>query len=205
MKDPQTIINYIHETIDGRMCDEQSNCLYLASTVQEAGGGNYVEIGSLFGGTAIMASLVMKDLGLTGKVYAIDPFDGYYTGTKNEKNRLVGAEVDPLTHKTITIERAQRNAKNLGADVEFIKAKSNPWPIADEVNFAVAYIDGDHWNNGPWQDWLNLKDKVDKFIVFDNCDKKHPAIQEACAKAWLDPDWALTFRLGMTCIFQRVV
>ena len=56
----EEIIAYVHKNIDGRMCDEFDNVWHLARSVQMAGGGNYLEIGSLFGGSAIVASLLMK-------------------------------------------------------------------------------------------------------------------------------------------------
>ena len=70
MRTPQELIQFIHENIDGRMCDEHNNCLYLASAVHDAEGGNYLEIGSLFGGSAILARLVMDELEYDGEVYA---------------------------------------------------------------------------------------------------------------------------------------
>jgi len=167
----QEIISYIHENIDGRMCDESSNCLFLSYAISESGDGNYLEIGSLFGGTAIMAALIKREFGLSGDVYAIDPFDEYYKGTRNDRGSKVGAPVDPITHKAVTIERAQSNAKKMGVDVNFIKGKASAATLPAGIRFSVVFIDGDHWNDAPWQDWLLVKDITDYVIVFDNCDK----------------------------------
>lgn len=204
MKTPQEIIQYIHENIDGRMCDEQNNCLFLASVIYEAGGGDYLEIGSLFGGTAIMASLILQDLGYAGEVYAIDPFDEYYKGTRNDNGIHVGAPIDPITRKSVTLERAQANAEKMGAKVNFIKGKATVDTLPKERSFSVAFIDGDHWNQGPRNDWHLVKSHVDKFIVFDNCDANHPAVEAACREAWADPEWDLVFKQGITCVFKRL-
>lgn len=203
MKSPQEIIDFVHENIDGRMCDEYGNVHHLANIIFNAGGGNYLEIGSLFGGTAIVASLVMQDLGLDGEVYAIDPFDGYYVGTKNERGTLVGAKVDPHTRKPVTIERAQANAEKMGAKVNFIRGKSSAQTVPD-IDFSVVFIDGDHWNDGPWKDWLLVKDKCDKFIIFDNCDHTHPAVEAAVRNAWADDEWTLLFKDGITAVLGRI-
>jgi len=200
----QEIIDYINENIDGRMCDEQDNCLYLASAIYEAGDGNYLEIGSLFGGTAIMASLIKRELGYSGDVYAIDPFDEYYKNTRNDDGGKIGAPVDPITRKEVTIGRAKANAENLGADVKFIKGKASAKTIPAGVRFNVVFIDGDHWNDAPWQDWLLVKDITDHVIVFDNCDREHPAVEKAVAQAWLDPEWSLVFKYDITAIMAKV-
>jgi len=203
MKSPQEIIDFVHDNIDGRMCDEYNNVHYLANFIFNADGGNYLEIGSLFGGTAIVASLVMQDLELEGEVYAIDPFDGYYIGTKNERSTLVGAQVDPHTRKAVTLERAQANAEKMGAKVNFIKGKSSLQTVPD-VRFSVVYIDGDHWNDAPWKDWLLVKDKCDKFIIFDNCDTGHPAVESAVRNAWEDGEWTLLYKSGVTAVLGRI-
>ena len=205
MRTPQEMIRYIHENIDGRMCDEFDNCLYLASAVHDAGGGNYLEIGSLFGGSAILARMVMDDLGYEGDVYAVDPFDGYYVGIKNDNKRLIGGAVDTVSHKSVTIERAQANAEKMGAKVNFIKGAFKTELLPQALSYSVVYIDGDHWNEGPLNDWNNIKDRADKFVVFDNCDKGHPAVERAVATAWLDPEWTLTFKHGITAIMERVL
>jgi len=200
---PNEIIKYINENIDGRLCDDENCCVFLASAVYDAKGGNYLEIGSLFGGSAILASLVMKEHGYDGEVYAIDPFDGYYVGTKSDRGWLVGAEIDPLTNKEVTIERAQANAKKMGADVTFIKGKASKELIPRTLSFSVVYIDGDHWNDGPINDWSLVKDICTRFVIFDNCDHRHPAVNKACIEAWSDPEWSLSFKQASIAIFQR--
>jgi hypothetical protein len=201
----EEIIAYVHKNIDGRMCDEFDNVWHLARSVQMAGGGNYLEIGSLFGGSAIVASLLMKELGYDGTVYAIDPFDEYYKKARNDGGTTVGHPVDPVSRVEVTLERAQNNARRLGADVQFIKGKANANTLPQDVIFSVVYIDGDHWNGAPWRDWLLVKDKCSHFVVFDNCDHNHKSVEDAVAKAWQDEEWSLIYKAGITAILERLV
>jgi hypothetical protein len=59
----------------------------------------------------------------------------------------------------------------MGVNVNFIKGKASATTLPAGVRFSVVFIDGDHWNDAPWQDWLLVKDITDYVIVFDNCDK----------------------------------
>ena len=201
----EEIIAHVHENIEGRMCDEFDNVWHLARSVQMAGGGNYLEIGSLFGGSAIVASLLMKELGYGGTVYAIDPFDEYYKKTRNDGGTTVGYPVDPVSRVEVTLERALNNARRLGADVQFIKGKASVNNLPRDVQFSVVYIDGDHWNGAPWHDWLLVKDKASRFVIFDNCDHLHKSVEDAVAKAWQDDEWSLVYKAGITAVLERLV
>jgi hypothetical protein len=198
----QALIDKVNQRIYGRMCDEQHNCNYLAWAIAQAGPGDHLEIGTLHGGSAILAVLVKNQFGLAGNVVCVDPLDGYYIGTPFEH------PVDWVSNIPVTPETLAGNISAFGLDqrISWVQAKSIPWP--EELGghtFASAYIDGDHWGEAPLADWLNVRHRVGRMIVFDNVDMAaHPAVCAAVAQAKNDPQWKCVLERGITAVFERV-
>lgn len=198
----QAQIDKVNQRIYGRMCYEQRNCNYLAWAIAQAGRGDHLEIGTLHGGTAILAMLVKQQFGLGGHVMCVDPLDGYYKGTQFE------CAVDWVSKIPVTPDTLRGNIQAFGFQgmIHFVQAKSIPWP--EELGghtFASAFIDGDHWGEAPLQDWLNVKDRVGRMIVFDNNDgATHPAVVKAVEHAKQDPQWKCVLERGITAVFERV-
>lgn len=194
----EEIIQRVVAGIDGRVAIEAADVNILAWAVARAGDGNHLEIGTLFGGSAIITALVKAELGLKGRVTCLDPLDGYYLGTP------FACPVDPVCTKPITAERVRKNAEAFGVELEIIAKKSQPFPeeLMDR-RFVSAYIDGDHWGDGPMLDWLNVKARTDRIVVFDNNDAKHPAVQKAVEEAIKDPAWKLIFLGGISAVLER--
>lgn len=138
------------------------------------GTNDYIEIGTLFGGSAILAGLQCS-----GKVYCIDPLDGYY-GTGNPDS----SQVLP------SVEIVKENWARFGLDPErlvIFPHKHPPFPPElKDKRFDVAYIDGDHTFEGCRADWLALKDRVNKYIIFDNTEKEsvRRVFEEAQQQGW---------------------
>ncbi len=204
MSDPnfaQGLIEEIQKGIRGRIAHEQHNCNYLAWTIAQAGDGNHLEIGTLFGGSAILAALLKQRFGFIGNVYCIDPLDGYYLGT------TYSYAVDPVCGLPINEETVMNNARYFGVEdrIIVIPKSSHPWPeeVANQ-NFSSAFIDGNHWNEYPKRDWLMAHPRTDKFVVFDNWDDNHPAVQEACKLASSTAGWVEEFAGEITYIVRRV-
>ncbi len=196
------LIQGIQKRIRGRIAHEQHNCNYLAWAVAQAGDGHHLEIGTLFGGSAILAALVKRECGLGGDVYCIDPLSGYYKGTEFEY------PVDPVTGIAINEEVVWANARAFGVEnrIHVIAKPSRPWPEQElrELCFASAFIDGDHWGDMPAHDWNMVAPRTDGYVVFDNYDEAHPAVMEACRRARTTPGWRAEFVGGITYIVRRV-
>lgn len=192
------IVNSVYLDIEGRMALSDSNVNILAWAVSRAGDGDHLEIGTLFGGSAIVAALVKKEQGFSGKVVCLDPLDGYYLDT------IFAKRTDPVCGLPISRKQVEQNAKTFGVELEIIAKRSQPWPheLRDR-KFASAYIDGDHWGDGPLLDWLNVKEQVEKIVVFDNFDDQHPDVQRAVRLAQADPEWKTIFQGGISCVMER--
>lgn len=190
----QQIEAYLSANMIGRIASEQNSSSIMACYAAED--GDHLEIGSLHGGSAILVALLKRELGLSGKVVCVDPLDGYYKGYPSECN------VDYISKIPVNMATISANIFRfmVGDVVEIIQKKSDPWPLGGR-QFVTAYIDGDHWGEGPLTDWDNVKACTSRYVIFDNCDKKHPAVMEACRIASLE--WKHVYQEGITCVFER--
>ena len=154
----------------GNMESVELLCKYMSEA------DDYIEIGTLYGASAILAGLHCA-----GDVYCIDPLDGYY-GT---------GRMDRPTNMLPSVEIVRNNWErfNLDPDRLHIYAQCNPPFPADLVDkrWDVGYIDGDHTYSGAMHDWIALKDKVNKYILFDNVEK--PDVRRVFDKAC--EEWTL--------------
>lgn len=195
------LIANIQKGIIGRIAYEQHNCNYLAWAIAHAGDGNHLEIGTLFGGTAILAALIKRRYHLDGMIYCIDPLDGYYTGT------AYACATDPVSGWPVSREVLQENLAAFGVDkqVRIIQARSQPWPeeLKSET-FASAYIDGNHWGDIPVLDWMMVKQCTTRMVVFDNHDQKHPSVLNAGKIAKSDANWRVVLEQGISLVLERV-
>ena len=160
----------------------------LTELVQRGGNGDHLEIGTLFGASAIHAALYKKEKGLGGKIVCIDPFEpGLLTPTIRER-----CVCDP------TPEIVMENAKFYGvADrIEIIKTKSKPFPIKGR-RFATTYIDGDHTFSGAYSDWENARQITDVAILLDDDSPILGPYRVAREFIAVDPDWEVRYQYGM--------
>jgi hypothetical protein len=190
--DVKEIICHVKKNMLGRIAEERNNTVLMAETVMRD--GDHLEIGTMHGGSAIVAALVKREFGFGGNVVCIDPLDGYYTGTRYE------FEVDPVTFVPITIETIRENEKRFGVELEIVQARSHPFPIHDRT-FTTAYIDGGHTGDTPILDFINASACTTGFIVFDNCDERHRDVMKACRIA--EQIWTPYKREGITCIVRH--
>ena len=105
--------------------------------------GDYIEIGSAFGGSAIAAASSLYGDSLC---YCVDPMWGMHRKSATAQWGIFWRNV---------------NKAGVADKIVLIRQSSNPWPaFLQERKFAVALIDGDHSYAGANADWLNLKDRV---------------------------------------------
>jgi hypothetical protein len=117
--------------------------------------GDYIEIGSGSGGSAVMAAMAMEER--AGTVYCIEPFIGM--------NPLEG--VDPMFRafweNMLHYEIEQR--------IVLFKQYSPPFPSPLHFHrFSVGLIDGNHMGDWPAKDFLELDSRVTDFLLFDNAE-----------------------------------
>ena len=179
------IAKNVVDNIEGRAADHGISLPFLAAMVEAAPDGDHIDIGSLFGASAITAALMKKELGHKGKIYCVDPYD--------EEERAVqvvaGPDLDPNL-VSASPEELMANAKKFDVELILIQKKSDPWPKELEtVTFATAYIDGAHIGEGPWKDFENLRGRVTNYIGCDNYEEEYPDVVSAMNKAAETDDW----------------
>ena len=187
----------------GRVASWPSAAKNMMRLLAEAPAGNHLEIGVLHGGTLIMSALVKQSMGLNDKVIGLDPLDGYYppycmhpNGVKPhpKSERVLTSKIDNASNMPITLEVVEENLRYFGVyeRVAIIKDFSIPWPkYLFYASFSSAYIDGDHYNEAPLIDWMNVSQRVviGGIVWFDDCNDNCPGVQRACAIAEQTPGW----------------
>jgi len=195
----------IHDVLaknGGRAADGAISLPFLGSMVYLAGDGDHVDIGALYGASAIMAAKVKKRFDLKGTVYAIDPYDPVVR--ENQAAPQPGMQ----GQLSATPEEFWKNVDEFGLKdrIKLIQKRSYPWPeeLKDKV-FASAYIDGEHSGTGPWDDFLNLRGRVTKYIGCDNYEEEYPDVVSAMQQAMNTEDWFLFYKNVHFLALRRIL
>ena len=118
---------------------------------------DYIEIGSLFGGSAVAVGQIV-----TGEVHCVDPMNGY---------RFEG-EPDPNVGIVPSPQIIRANWENAGLDparLHLHPQKTPPLPARlNAREFDAAYIDGDHSFDAVMMDWILLHNRIRNVIIFDD-------------------------------------
>ena len=194
----KTVIKHL----EGRAADDGISLPWVSSMVAVAGNGNHLEIGSLFGATAIAAALVKKELNYTGKVYCIDPYL-----PRDEKIAGTSGQLPPEILNG-SPEALMENAKKMDVELTLIHKKSQPWPKElEKVNFVSAFIDGEHINDTPWKDFQECAKRTSGYIAIDNYEEGYPEIIEVVNRILLEMgrEWSIYYKNHICIIFRRAL
>ena len=164
--------------------EEDYECLYDNAK----GYKSYVEIGSMWGSSAIVAGYAVS-----GEVHCIDPFKG-----RAQLKHVVDNWEQHHDIERLTIH----------------KQKNPPFPVSIEARkFDVGLIDGDHDVPAVWKDWFALKDRINHIILFHDVHYRGvPRIDSDAERhvtgvfnkiARTDPDWELVEVRGKMGVLKR--
>lgn len=165
----------------------------LAQMVFDARHSDHVEIGTLFGASAILVAMMKKEFSMHGNVYCVDPLE--------MRKFTLG---DLGTGSRATSDVVMRNAEQFGvADrIKLTLVSSYPWPLEDKT-FGTGYIDGDHWGGMPHKDWMNLKDRVKYGVIIDDYCYGKPEVHDVVVEAANDPDWIIVHVAGTMAFLRK--
>jgi len=152
----------IDKTIEGICGSPPDDGAIFAQAVRNAGDGDYLEMGTLFGASAILASLTKKKYGIKGDVYAVD--DLVMIG--NERNEA----------------SIMRNARLMGADIILKVAKTQPFPYPDK-KFNCILIDAGHDICSCLLDWISAKSVATKYVIFHDYIPSYPGVMSVVKMA----------------------
>jgi predicted O-methyltransferase YrrM len=183
--------------LNGRTADNGISLPWLGSMVATAGPGDHLDIGSLFGASAITAALVKKELGHKGKVICLDPYE--------PRDPEIGANMPPEKLNG-SPEALMANAEAFGVELELIQKRSQPWPeeLEDAV-FSSAFIDGDHIKPNPWLDFEECAKRTTGFIGFDNFEEEYGDVMDAVYKAMQTKEWFLHYKNHIFVSLRRTL
>ncbi len=195
------IAQNVVKNIKGRAADHGISLPFLAAMVEAAPDGDHVDIGSLFGASALVVALMKKELSHKGKVYCIDPYDA-----EERAKQVVAGEGLDLNLVSASPEELLANAEAFDVELTLIQKKSNPWPEELENHtFVTAYIDGVHLGKGPWQDFENLRGRVTNYIGCDNYEEEYADVVSALYKAMDTDDWFLYYKNITFVAIRRIL
>lgn len=152
--------------------------------------GDHVEIGCLWGATAILAALAKQEAKVEGHVYTIDKMSGgfWQTGDTEYYNRV--------PTRKIVMQNFERTGTQ--HDITLVEALSNPWPLPDTVKPRTVLIDGSHTYEGCKTDWQNVRKLDPEFVLFhDYASLRHPGVQRAVDEILAnDSEWVKVEQAG---------
>lgn len=199
----------------GRIADDGYSLPWLASMAISAGAGDHVEIGTLYGASAMVVAVAKAITKLPGTVYCIDPWINR-KGTVAKNNLQPNITEDNLSAK---IDDVRENIKRLNetlagmglpeAKIELVKSSSQPWPKKLENHkFVTAYIDGLHYGDFPKKDLEECAKRTSYFIGVDNYEETYTDVMDAVhdfafRKNGKDPEWSILFKNGLFVALRR--
>lgn len=127
-------------------------------------GRTHLEIGTLWGGSAIFAALTGAS-----RVYSIDHMHGGWWADGQDP------KVNPPLGPAQVIDNLYRF--ELAHRVTLVVAPSDPFPLKG-LKFDTALIDGDHLFAGVLADWENVKDITKDAIILHDCSDAYPGVMQ---------------------------
>jgi hypothetical protein len=170
---------FLRDELGNKLVQDAHATGLLAQAVVYAGDGDYIEVGSLHGGSAITVAMVKDEFNLTGDIFCIDP---------DPRDIYENAE---------QYDVASRIVVHTGYLEDFLGVAQG--------KFSCALIDGDHRPPHPLKDFQLLKGRITKYCVFDDYDKSELGVQRAVESVfymhWL---WRAVHISNAIVIFERL-
>lgn len=169
--------------------------------------GDYFEIGTFNGGSAIITALLKKRGGFTGQVYTLDAMIDLHTSKLKEPSDDMKKRLTDLP----------KNFKKFGvADrITFIH-KDSQIMFLDSYNPRTSFIDGDHSFFGCLNDWMKLEKITQQYIMIHDYNPNYNPLSDK-KKPWYFPgvvhcvdtvvrvnkDWEEKAHVDSLIIFER--
>lgn len=199
----------VEQNMVGRHCgdlgDKLSQYLSIVEFVRATGVNTIdsLEIGTLFGGSALTKLSAMRDLNVKGRVVCIDPLKGFYD-----------EDVDSITGLPVNPQIIYENLRRFGFDASqveirrFLSSDTQAWSGLQSGHFGHLMIDGDHSFAGVQGDWQQYNQFVAPggIVIFDDyADHRWPDITEfgKYVDQTLDASWKASKLLGTSIILQK--
>jgi len=162
------------------------------------GAGDHIDLGTLWGGTAILAALAKRAGGFAGHIYTVDYMQGGYWNTGDPS---VGMKKP--TEAAIHANLARFGVADL---VTVIKANTYPWPVPERVQPVSVLIDCDHSYEGCLRDWEKVRSLKPLYVAFHDYNAKtHPGVARVVDEIRKeDEEYAFFKQAGTLIVFQHL-
>jgi predicted O-methyltransferase YrrM len=170
----------IGEKIEGGYGGLDTDGGILAQCVKNIGSADYLEMGSLFGASAILAALTKKTYGFGGKVVCIDDLEMF-----ERKEDVI-----------------YNNAELFGVRdyIEVKVARTFPYPLDKKRKFGCVYIDAAHDYQNCKQDWMSAREVSDKYVAFHDYDMAHAGVVKAVSEV----HWPIVHVASHTAVVEKI-
>lgn len=156
--------------------------------------GDHIEVGSLWGASAIIAARAKPR---PGRIYSIDIMCGGYWSTGDP-----GCKLRIPTARDILENFA---AAGVADRVTLVCSPSFPFPLPPEIRPSTALIDAAHDAESVGRDWHSLSPITSHFIALHDYGEQHPAVEtfiNDCVLA--DPGWRKYRQAHSLLVMERV-
>jgi len=210
IRERRRLFRTIDQEMIGRYCGSPSDrlmhasaCLAFAKRFPPDRAYAHVEIGVLFGGSAISKLSLLKQHQIEHTLVAIDPFAGYYGQMRDPESGAVVDETNFLTN----IERFHLDRER----VEVVKRYSSEDEAREALEpfkIVTLMIDGDHSYEGAKKDWELYAPLVEPggcVIVDDYGNPDWPGVKKALddVLAANEGTWKRFGLLDTTLVLER--
>jgi len=172
------LAEYVQKNMYGWWGGSGHCAVVLGSIFDRITRGNHLEIGTLFGATAIYSALIMERDRIDGLVYTIDP-------CVYESHEYCSRAAGNLTPEIVKHqpEIIQENIKKFELENRIVFIQKSSIPIPEDIygiEFNSCFIDGYHYNGYPLIDVKNcIELLVIKHIVLDDTHNRYPDVMKA--------------------------
>lgn len=182
------------EMVRGKPEDDGGYLPKLGQIVALGGVGDYLEIGTGFGASAIMAGIVKADLKQDGEIICIDP----YPRPENAPADYTGPKPQDLADNAAQFK--------VSGKITLIPSAGHPLPgELAEKKFPVIFIDGNHDGMTPWLDFLAIRPIATRFVCFGGFEECFPGVMVAALRALSIGGWILHYKDGNFISLRRPV
>lgn len=146
-------VAHIDSKINGWILTTPFDAGILAQTIYIAGDGDYLEIGTAWGGSAVLAALTKKRFNIAGKVVSIDPIIG--------DEAIIPLEMQPNGRELII-----NNFKAFEVDdIAHFRHGKFDLKYFEDCKFNIVLVDGDHNYKAVKHDWAGAKQLSTRYII----------------------------------------
>lgn len=179
-----------------------ASLIMVGKMIEESENSDHLEIGSLWGASALMAALTKIENGYDGHIYCVDPM----VFSLHEPCSVRGGNI--TSHRAeIMPDVFRKNMKMFGVENRVTLINKSSFPKLPKeltgIRFGSVFIDGFHYGDAPLQDAKNALEVSDKFILLDDVLPYYPDVYSAFSYLAGVRDWYIISLSERSALFRK--